>query len=127
MLLTQKNGLGYLNRGHLARFRNEVAFLGTLESSIEGIGVNLVALAADSQQRIAFIVNEGYRAKFGLPEQTVVQELARLKTYGGLVLSVSEVLHSLELLEVVWTVPAEQEDPSNPQAVESLRPGSTAA
>ena len=72
-------------------------------------------------------VEASYRAKFGLPEQTVVQELARLKTYGGLVLSVSEVLHSLELLEVIWTVPAEQEDPSNPQAVESLRPGSTAA
>ena len=127
VLLTQKGGLGYLNQGHLVRFRNEVAFLGTLESSIEGIGVNLAALATDSQQRIAFIVTEGYRTKFGLPEQTVVQELACLRTYGALVMSVSEILISHEPLKVVWTVPAEQEDPSNPQAIESLRPGGATA
>ena len=42
--------------------------------------MSLVALATDSQQRIAFIVNEGYRTKFGIPEQTVVQELACLRT-----------------------------------------------
>ena len=28
ILLTQKGGLGYLNQGHMARFRNEVAFIG---------------------------------------------------------------------------------------------------
>ncbi len=124
LLLTQKGGLGYVHQGHLARFRNEVAFVGTLESTIEGIGVNLVALAKDVEQRIAFIVSEGYRAKFGVPQQTVAQELARLRTFGGLVMSVEEALQSAEPLEVVWTVPAEQDDPNDPQALECLRPGS---
>jgi hypothetical protein len=127
ILLTQKGGLGYLNRGHLARFRNEVVLIGTLESTIEGIGVSLVALAKDLEQRIVFIVTEGYRTKFGIPEQTVVEELACLRTFGALVMSVKEVLQSSEPLEVVWTVPAKQEDPSDPQAVESLRPGCTVA
>ena len=127
ILLTQKGGLGYLNRGHMARFRNEVALIGTLESTIEGIGVSLVALAKDLEQRIVFIVTEGHRTKFGIPEQTVVQELACLRTFGALVMSAQEVLHSHETLEVVWTVPAEQEDPSDPQALESFRPDSAAA
>jgi hypothetical protein len=127
ILLTQKGGLGYLNLGHMVRFRNEVAFIGTLEATIEGIGVTLVAVAKDLQQRIVFIVTEGYRTKFGIPEQTVVQELACLRQYGALVMSVQEVLHSPEPLELVWTVPAEQEDPSDPQALESLRPGSGVA
>jgi hypothetical protein len=127
VFLTQKGGLGYLNQGHLARFRNEVAFIGNLEATIEGIGVALAALATDLEQRIVFIVTEGYRTKFGVPEQTVVQELACLRTFGALVMSVKEVLQSTETLEVVWTVPAEQEDPSDPQALESLRPDSPAA
>jgi len=87
----------------------------------------LVALATDLEQRIVFIVTDGYRTKFGVPEQTVVQELACLRTFGALVMSLSEVLHSPEPLEVVWTVPAEQEDPGDPQALESLRPDSPAA
>ena len=33
-------------------------------------------------------------------------------------------LHSPEPIEVVWSVPTEQENPSDPQAVENLRPGS---
>jgi len=124
VFLTQKGGLAYLNQGHIARFHNEVAFVGTLESAIEGIGVSLKALGADLQQRIVFIVTEGYRAQFGIPEQTVAGELTRLREYGALVLSVNEVLHSFEPIEVVWNVPAEQEDPSDPQAVENLRSGS---
>ena len=68
-----------------------------------------------------FIVTESYRAQFGIPEQAVVEKLARLREYGGLMLSVNEVLQSPEPLELVWTVPAEQESPSDPQAVEHLR------
>jgi len=124
VFLTQKGGLAYLNQGHIARFNNEVAFLGTLESAIEGIGVKLRAVGVDSQQRIVFIVTESYRTQFGIPEQIVAQELARLREYGGSVMSAREVLHSSEPLEVVWSVPAEQENPSEPQAVENLRPGS---
>ncbi len=127
IFLTQKGGLAYLNQGHIARFHNEVAFVGTLESTIEGIGVNLKAVGADSQQRIVFIVTEGYRAQFGIPDQTVAEELAHLREYGASVMSASEVLHSPEPIEVVWSVPAEQEEASDPQAVEDLRPGSAAA
>jgi hypothetical protein len=124
VFLTQKGGLAYLNQGHIARFHNEVAFVGTLESAIEGIGVSLKALGANSQQRIVFVVTEGYRVQFGIPEQIVAGELTKLREYGALLMSVKEVLHSGEPIEVVWSVPAEQEDPDNPQAVENLRPGS---
>ena len=125
--LTQKNWLGYLNHGHIARFRNEVAFIGTLESSLEGIGVSLVAVGTDAQQRIVFIVTEGYRGKFGTQEPPVIQELARLKEYGAWVVSVNELLKSPEPVELVWTVPEEQENPNDPQALESARPGSAGA
>jgi len=124
VFLTQKGGLAYLDRGHIARFHKEVAFIGTLESTIEGIGVSLRAVAADSQPRVFFIVAESYRARFGIPEQVVAEELARLKAHGALVMSANEILHSPEPVEVVWSVPAEHAGPSNPQAVESLRPGS---
>ena len=124
VFLTQKGGLAYLNQGHIARFHNEVAFIGTLESAIEGIGVKLRAVGVDSQQSIVFIVTQSYRTQFGILEQIVAQELARLREYGGSVMSAKEVLHSPEPLEVVWSVPAEQENPSEPQAVENLRPGS---
>jgi len=127
VFLTQKGGLAYLNQGHIIRFHNEVAFVGTLETTIEGIGVSLKALGADSRQRIVFIVTGGYRAQFGIPEETVAGELMRLREYGALVLSVNEVLHNLEPIEVVWSVPAEQEDPDDPQAVENLRSDSAVA
>ena len=39
-------------------------------------------------------------------------------------MSANEVLHSPEPLDVVWSVPAKQDNPSEPQAVEILRPGS---
>ncbi|HOX55784.1 MAG TPA: hypothetical protein P5205_09180 [Candidatus Paceibacterota bacterium] len=127
IFLTQKGGLAYLNQGHIARFHKEVAFVGTLESAIEGIGVGLKAVGADSQQRVVFIVTDHYHAHFGLPDQTVVEELKHLREYGALLMSVDEVLHSPEPIEVVWTVPAEQQDADDPQAVENARPGSAAA
>jgi hypothetical protein len=122
IFLTQKGGLGYLNQGRIIRFHKGVAFVGTLESAIEGIGVHLEAVATDVQRHIVFIVNEGYRSQFGVPAQTVAEELARLKKHGALVMSESEVLQSSEPIEVVWTVPAEQESPDDPQAMEGLRP-----
>jgi hypothetical protein len=122
VFLTEKGWLGYLNHGHLVRFHNEVVFLGTLESSIEGIGVSLVAAGTDAHQRIVFIVTENYRTKFGLPDLTVAQALARLREAGASLTSVNEVLQSPEPIEVVWSVPAHQEDPDDPQAVEDVRP-----
>jgi len=127
IFLTQRGGLGYLNQGHIARFHHEVAFLGTLESAIEGIGVGLVATVLDSLQRIVFVVTEDYPAKFGIPELSVAEELTRLREYGAVVMSIHEVLHSPEPMEVVWTVPAEQADPDDPQVVETPRPETAVA
>lgn len=122
IFLTHKGGLGYLNQGRIARFCHDVAFVGTLESTIEGIGVPLVAVGADSQRRIVFIVGEGYRGQFGVPEHIVAEELEHLRNHDALVMSVREVLHSLDPIEVLWTVPSQQADPSDPQAAEHLRP-----
>ncbi len=122
VFLTQKGGLAYLNHGHIARFHNEVAIVGTLESTIEGIGVRLKAVGADSLQRIVFVVAQGYRTQFGIPEQLVAQELARLWEYGALIKSPNELMQSPEPIEVIWSVPVEQEDPNDPQAAEHVRP-----
>ena len=127
IFLTQRGGLGYLNEGHIARFHHEVAFMGTLESAIEGIGVGLVATALDSLQRIVFVVTEDYPTKFGIPELSVAEEFARLREYGAVVMSIHEVLHSPEPMEVVWTVPAEQANPDDLQALETPRPETAVA
>jgi hypothetical protein len=121
--VTEKGGLGYLNQGHVARFPREVVMIGTPGSAIEAIGVSLTGVAVDTYGRLVFIVTEGYRSKFGVSEQVVAEALARLDEFGALLMSAAEVLQSRVPLEVVWTVPAEQQDADDPQAVESLRPG----
>jgi hypothetical protein len=52
----------------------------------------------------------------------VAQPLARLREAGASLMSVNEVLQSSEPIEVGWTVPAHQENPDDPQAVEDVRP-----
>lgn len=123
LFLTKKGWLGYLSQSHLTRFHHEVAFLGTIESAIEGIGVSLLATGRDARGRIVFIVAENYRAQFGVPAEVVAAELTRLRQHGALVMSVPEVLQSPDAMELVWMVPAEQQDPADPQAVEIPRPG----
>ncbi len=121
--LTEKRGLGYLNQGRLARFSNGVAILGTQETAIEAIGVNLVGVGLDVRQRVIFVVTDNYRGKFGLPEQAVSLELAKLREYGAVILGIKELLQSPEPIEVLWTVPAQQENPADPQVLESTPPG----
>jgi hypothetical protein len=120
IFLTEKHGLGFLNHGHMARFYKGVAFIGTQDSALEGIGINLVAVGIDVDQRIVFIVAVDYLAKFDVPERALKEELARLIESGARVLSVIEALGSTVALEVVWTVPAEQQNPMDPQALESV-------
>jgi hypothetical protein len=122
IFLTEKGGLGFLNQDHLARCYRGVIFIGTQSFAIEGINVSLVGVGLDEQQRVVFVVTDGFRAKFGLPPQTVAKELEGLKEHGAVVLSVGEVLVSPETIEVLWTVPAEQANPDDPQAVESTCP-----
>ncbi len=86
-----------------------------------------MAVGLDLEQRVVFIVSNDYRAKFGVPDQVMTEELARLRKLGAVMLSVKEVLEGREPLEVVWTVPAEQENPDDPQALEHTRPASAGA
>jgi hypothetical protein len=122
IFLTAKGGLGFINQGHLARFQNGVIFLGTPEAALEGIDVRLLAAGLDVEGGLIFVVAQGYRAKFGVPEPAVKKELERLKEYGVAVMSLRETLESRVPIEVAWTVPLQQADPDNPQAVESTRP-----
>jgi hypothetical protein len=125
--LTEKHGFGFLCQGHMARFNQGVAFVGTQETAIQGIGVSLVGVGLDVQERIVFVITDGYLKKFGVPDQAVSQEFGRLEKYGALIMSVKEALHSQDPIEVLWTVPTSQENPTDPQAVESVRPAAQGA
>jgi hypothetical protein len=123
IFLTEKGSLGFLNQGQMARFYNGVAFIGPQESALEGIGVDLIAVGLDGMKRVVFILSDDYRAKFGLPKSTVTEELDRMRKSGVSIMSSSETLACPEPLDVVWTVPTQQADPNNPEALESIRPG----
>jgi hypothetical protein len=120
-------GVGYLERGRLARFRRGVCYLGTPESGIEGPGVDLQAIGVDTVGRIIFVVRGDYLGKFGVAGPPTVQEWLRSIESGARILTVQEVLNSLEPLEIVWSVPEQQPNPIDPQGVESLRPDSLSA
>jgi len=106
----------------MARFNQGVAFIGTQESAIQGIGVSLLGVGFDVQQRVVLVITDDYRKKFGVPDQTLAQELGRLEEYGAVIMSVKEVLHSQDPIEVLWTVPAAQENSDDPRIIESIRP-----
>jgi hypothetical protein len=122
IFLTERGSLGFFGEGQMARFSNRVAFVGTRQETIEGIQVNLVAVGLDARQRLVFILSNDYRAKFGVPEVTLTETISRLTKHGAIIQSVAETLASHEVLEVVWTVPAGQSDPNDPEALESIRP-----
>jgi hypothetical protein len=122
VFLTEKGSLGFVNEGQIARFHNGVAFLGTRESAFEGIDVNLVGVGLDAQERVVFILGDNYQAQFDVPETALMEVVRRLGAAGAVIMGVRETLTSREPLEVVWSVPAEQSDPDNPDALESTRP-----
>jgi hypothetical protein len=122
VFLTQKGWLGFLGHGRVARFHEGVAFVGTRESVLEGIHIDLVAVGIDDQDRVVFIVSEGFAARFGVADSVIAQELLALAKAGACLLSVREALESAHPLRVVWTVPAEQSNPAEPQATESTPP-----
>ena len=122
IFLTEKGSLGFLNRRQMAKFYNGVAFIGTQEWALEGIQVGLVAVGMDSRERLVFVLSDNFRRQFGVPESTLGEALQRLREHGAVLVSVTETLASHEPIEIVWTVPAEQADPNDPQALESVRP-----
>jgi len=127
IFLTEKGSFGFLNEGQMARFYNGVAFLGTRESAFEGIDVNIVGVGLDAQERLVFILGDNYQAQFDVPETALMEVVRRLGAAGAVIMGVRETLTSREPLEVVWTVPAEQPDPDNPEALESSKPSSSSS
>ncbi|HXP61312.1 MAG TPA: hypothetical protein VN829_12525 [Dongiaceae bacterium] len=122
IFLTEKHGLGFMCREQMARFNHGVAFLGTQESALQGIGVVLLGAGFDVHQRLVLVITDDYRKRFGVPEQALAQEVGRLAECGAVILSAKELLQSQDPIEVLWTVPAEQENSENPQTTESIRP-----
>ena len=122
IFLTEKGGLGFLSQGFMLRFCNGVVFIGPQDAALEGVEVTLVAVGLDDQQRVFFIVTDDYRSRFGVPDQIVAEALFQLREHGATMLSVSELLTSAEAVRVIWTVPAKQSDPDNPEAVENTAP-----
>lgn len=119
VFLAEKRSLGYLNRGQMARFCSAAAFVGPQEDALEGIQIKLVAVGVDAQERIVFIVSDDYGAKFGVQETELKAALNLLGQHGAVIVGITEALAAADPLEVVWTVPAEQPDPNDPQALES--------
>jgi hypothetical protein len=122
VFITEKGSLGFLSHGQMARFYNGVAFLGQQDSALEGIQVNLIALGLDAQERLVFVLSENYRGQFGVRHATLGEVLGRLRESGAVILSARELLANADPIEVIWTVPADQPDPTNPEALESTRP-----
>jgi hypothetical protein len=122
VLLTEKGSFGFINDGHMARFCHQVAFVGSPGDALEGIQVTLVAVALDSQGRIVFVTGDDYRTRFDVPEATLASELQRLQECGAIVMGMSEAVAWREPIEVVWTVPVTQADPTDPQAQQTARP-----
>jgi hypothetical protein len=122
IFLTEKGSVGFLNDGVLARFYNGMAFFGTQESTLEGIGIFLTAIGLDAHERLVFFVSEDYRAKFGVAEKALQGLLQRLRAHGSVITNTSEALSSPEPLKILWTIPVEQVDPKNPEVLESTAP-----
>src|SRR5262249_46776757 len=118
MFLTEKHGLGFLNHGRMVRFYKGVIFIGTQEAPLEGIGIDLIAVGVDEEQRIVFVVADDYLQKFDLPERAIAEELSRLNDNGTVVMNASESIISSVPLPILWTVPADQQNPMDPQALE---------
>jgi hypothetical protein len=118
ILLLPPSGFGFLSRGYLLRFDKGTVSLGVLNAA----EVRLVAVGIGSGENCVFIVSDNYRSRFGIAEPTLAAELSRLKEHGAVLHSIQETLaSSSEAIEVLWTVPAEQANPTEPKAVESRR------
>jgi hypothetical protein len=115
LFLTEKGGLGFIGQGRLVRFHRGVVFLGSTEAVLEGIGVSLTAVGLDYADRIIFVVTEEYRSRFGVSAQQVSTEEALLTDAGAKLLTIAELLASPDPVKILWTVPAEQTNPNDPQ------------
>lgn len=122
IFLEANGGFGFVNGNWFCLFEKERATVGSNESSLKAEPVRLLGAGIAAGSRFVFLVGDGYRASWDVPEAEVDTALAQLKEKGAILLSTKEALESSEPLEVVWTVPVEQPNPSDPQALESTRP-----
>lgn len=121
IFLEADGGFGFVNGDWFCLFEKERATVGSNESSLKAEPVRLMGAGLDACDRFVFIVSDGHRSRWGVPEDGLTSVLARLKESGAVVLSLSEALESSEPLQVVWTVPVEQANPADPQALETRR------
>ena len=121
IFLTEKGSFGFMNAGRMARFCHQVAFIGTQSDALEGIEINLAGVALDAAGRVIFITSDDYRSRFGVSEATLASELSQLREHGALIMNAREAIGWREPIAVVWTAPAEQIDPADPQARETVR------
>jgi hypothetical protein len=102
----------------MVRFCSGVAFVGKQTAPLEGIQIDLIAVGLHLPERVVFIVSDDYRTKFAIPEAALSEVLNRLREHGAVIMSVAETVASPEPIEVVWTVPENQPDPKDPEALE---------
>ncbi len=121
IFLAETGAFGFAGSGWLCRFETARATIGPEASQLKGEGVRLLALGLDAADRFVFVVSDGYPEKFGVAAQELETVLAGLREQGALLMSVKEVVESPDPLQVLWTVPVDQENPADPRALESVR------
>ncbi len=119
VFLTEKGSLGFRAQGNMARFCTGAIFIGTELITLEAVGVHLIAVGLDQRQRLVFILNDDFEARFGVQPQIVGEVLNALRDSGALLLGQADATASADPIELVWTVPPEQEKPEEPQVLES--------
>lgn len=119
---TEKGAFGFLGADCLVDFESGAIRLGPRTTLLRGEPGRLVAVARDHAGRLVFIISNECRPKFGAGESVVQREISKLRENGAVLMSVNQVLESPIQLQVVWTVPAEQTNPADPQVVEHTPP-----
>lgn len=118
IFLIQNCCLGYMGRGFLAQFETGSLLLGAQHKQFQLMGVKLVAVGLDANDHLVFITQNEIRAK------SAQAALSGLRGLGVTIKGIKDVLDSDLALHTVWTVPAEQANLEEPQALESRSPNS---
>ncbi len=126
IVLKGDGGFGFVRDNWICLFENGRVAFGPNESPLKADQVRLMATGMNAVGRFVFVVNDGYRSQ--LPKEQLIAMLAQLEQKGAVLLSAEELFESCEAMQVVWTVPVEQANPADPQALESIptEPGTTA-
>ncbi len=122
IFLADDGTFGFFGGGCKVQFQDGGVQLQIEETVLRSSDVRLHAVAMENNGLFVFVVGEGFSSKFGVPDPVMAVEMSFLKERGVVLRSTKQVLASHEPIEVIWTVPVEQTDPADPQAVETSRP-----